>query len=103
MLLGYKKIVLVGVDLKDSTYFYCDTRYACPATNALIRSRCQATNEAANTLHATADPTFIPSTVTIDLVLKVLSETALKRRGIELYVYTTQSLLYPTLAAWKEN
>jgi hypothetical protein len=103
VLLGYKKIVLAGVDLKDSTYFYCDERYACAATQALVRNRCQTSTETATTLHATADPSFIPSTVTIDRVLQLLNEIALKKRGIEFFVYNKKSLLHPTFPVWNGN
>lgn len=103
VLLGYKKIVLAGVDLNNSTYFYCDERYACEATYPLVHDRCQQTAEMSNAAHATADPSFIPSTITIDRLLHMLDENVLKKRGIELFVYSKGSLLYPAFPAWHDR
>lgn len=103
LLLGYKKLVLIGVDLNNSGYFYCDERYACAETEMLRSSRCQPQISPAGALHATADPTFIPSTITIDRVLKLLNENVLKKRGVDLFVYSKDSLLHPYLPAWEDR
>lgn len=102
ILLGYKKIVLVGVDLNSPDYFYCDERYANAGTQALRQRRCQSMT-VSNSLHATADPSFIPSTITIDRVLHILDDTVLRRRGIDLFVYNKDSLLYPSFPAWHDR
>lgn len=98
VMLGYKKIILAGVDLNSPSYFYCADHYACEATKELRKDRCQRIEGG---LHATADPSFIPSTITIDGVLKLLREATLIPRGIELYVYDRDSLLYPEFPAWR--
>jgi len=103
VLLGYKKIVLAGVDLNNSTYFYCATRYACEATRLLSDQRCGASAEMEAAAHATADPSFIPSTITIDRVLHILDENMLRPRGIELYVYNKGSLLHPAFPVWRSE
>jgi len=103
VLLGYKKIVLVGIDLNNSGYFFCDDRYAGTATQALRDRRCKVNAEVLAATHATADPAFIPNTITIDRVLRLLDESLLKKRGVRLFVYSNKSLLYPAFPAWDDH
>lgn len=104
ILLGYKRLVLAGVDLHNTGYFFCDERYACAETQPLQQRRCEASTSPNNTLrHATADPAMHPDVITIDHVLRVLNDTILTKRGIELYVYNKDSLLYPDFKAWHDR
>jgi len=98
--LGYKKIILTGIDLKTSDYFFCNKRYACVATQTLTQTRCAPASEVSNSPHATADPSFIPSTVTIDRLMHIYDEAVLKERGIKIFVYSEHSMLHPAFPAW---
>lgn len=100
LLLGYKNIVMVGVDLRSTGYFYCDERYDLPETKLLRSERCEALGLDNEQPHATVDPKFIPSTITIDRVMKILDEKVLSKRGVQLYVHGKESLLYPDFPVW---
>lgn len=104
VLLDYKRIVLAGIDLNSTGHFFCDERYACEAVRSLLDLRCQEATEPVSSdgkfLHITADPTLWPNHITIDRSLEIFSESVLKQRGIDLYVYNKGTLLYPAFPIW---
>ncbi|MGE5490539.1 MAG: hypothetical protein ACM31P_04565 [Actinomycetota bacterium] len=86
---GYKKIVLCGVDLTDSGYFYYS--YA-----DQLKARGFDVGEIfpANVPHKTDTPEF--GVITISRALDILTAEVLQPRGIELAVGFKSSKLYPT-------
>lgn len=86
--LGYKKIVLCGVDLKDSRYFYQDPDFY-PQTKNLEFVDC-------NRPHLTNVVTAwrLP----ISTVLMEMKRQILEPEGIELYVENRDSALFPEIA-----
>ncbi len=96
---GYKNIVLLGVDLKDMTYFFDEIRPRVP--DDLMP---QIKREKANR-HSTADKTFFlrDRSVPIDEFLYAFQEHVLNGFGAQLYSGSKESLLYPNLPYWFEN
>lgn len=92
--LNYKKIVLCGVDLNNSAYFYDDLRFqqsfSVPQNNL-----------AANEKHPTNQATG--ENVPIEDVIFVINELVFKPKGIKLYVGSKESALYPRLPYYFEN
>ena len=85
--MGYKKIVLCGVDLKTQEYFYQDPKLFPEGAKLETAPRAQ--------VHATqvAQEWLVP----ISIVLERLRVQVLKPRGIELYVEHRGSVLWPAI------
>lgn len=88
--MGYKKIVLVGVDLNNTRYFYEDDEYK----GALVPSSGQ-TGE----VHKTVDPQY--GSVKIDELICAFNEDVLKPEGVKLYTASKKSLLYPRIPFYR--
>lgn len=87
--MGYRKIVLCGIDLSNPAYFYQDAeRY--PETAAF-----QSSVRVAEPVHTTLieRPLLRP----IDEVLVVLKDLVLAPLGVELYVESASSALFPRI------
>lgn len=90
ILAGYRKIVLLGVDLAASCYFWEEeaSGYSdLPRTAEVNRGR----------LHSTVDPNLTASerAIPIQEFLDVLEVKVMRHRRIRLYVGSRKSLLYP--------
>lgn len=94
LLTGFKRIVLVGVDLANTRYFFEDKnqvfRYYPP-------------NIQAGVVHRTVDSTLDINrvSVTIDKYIYLLNDVLLKPAKVSLYVANEKSLLYPRLPLFK--
>jgi hypothetical protein len=91
---GFKHIVLVGVDLSNTQYFFEDEskefRYYPP-------------NIQRASVHRTVDDTLDINriSITIDKYIYLLNEILLKPAKVSLYVANDKSLLYPKLPLFK--
>ncbi len=90
--LGYRRIVLCGVDLNHTRYFYEENAAAYGALGREVPSSGQPSDR-----HLTMDPSLA---VPIDRVLYLLDDLLLKPRGVELYVACRTSALHPRLPAY---
>jgi hypothetical protein len=91
--LGYRRIVLCGVDLRSFDYFYHDPQRFPETASVSLRPR----KEKHDTV--VAKPWLVP----IDDMLIVIRDEVLKPAGIELFVECTDSLLYPRIPSPPES
>jgi len=90
--LGYKKVVLLGVDLNNTDYFYSvDPKYA--KNKSLMPAQLQSGD-----IHATYDSKV--SFATIPYVLNELNRLILKKDGVKIFVGSKKSALYPEIPFW---
>jgi hypothetical protein len=91
--LGYRRIVLCGVDLWSSDYFYHDPRSFPETASISVHPR--------DEMHDTvvAKPWLVP----IDKMLIAIRDEVLAPAGIELFVESTDSLLYPRIPSPPES
>lgn len=86
--IGYKRIVLCGVDLDHAEYFYDSRREALEAEGLPVPP-----NPHDGTVHDTYDPRKHP--VTVKDVIIAMNEAVLEPLGVELYVGDRSSALHP--------
>ncbi len=87
---GYQTIVLCGVDLNHTEYFYDSRRDEFAAKGVPVP-----VNDEVGAVHSTNDPNENP--VTIHDVILAIDRSILKPRGIRLMVGSETSALYPEL------
>lgn len=94
ILLGYKKIVLAGVDLNNNDYFFFNQEKYPKQWAAEVRKMRtqQIENQTKSTIHRTADPKLFKSLPIVE-VIKLLQNTVLKPKGIEFFLVNQNSLL----------
>jgi hypothetical protein len=103
VLMGYRKIVLVGVDLYDQDYFFYDERRFPGPIATWLRSQYQQSNEMQSRRagggkpHRTADGSLFRNQLTIQRFLEIYREAALTPMGVELMIANPKSLLAPLL------
>lgn len=88
---GYRRVVLCGIDLNHTEYFYDSRREELEATGLPVPA-----NEETGSVHSTNDPVKNPVTVR-DVILGI-KRTLLDPMGIELMVGSETSALYPALS-----
>lgn len=86
--MGYKEIVLCGVDLNNTQYFYENTIYH-------HRNLPIPTSGQTGLIHKTLDPN--EGSVNIQEVISVINRYLLNSNGIKLYIGSKSSALYPML------
>ncbi|PHV64204.1 hypothetical protein WEU38_06825 [Cyanobacterium aponinum AL20118] len=91
---GYKQIVLCGVDLNNTKYFYEDYYYQ--SLNIPIPENIQS-----GSVHKTIDPLY--GELTIDSILKGINELLLIPHSVKLYISSKTSSLYPYLPYYFES
>jgi len=95
-LLDYKKIVLCGIDLSNNKYFWNKNEFignkyvSIPPENKSLK------NEA---IHETSNILFNKQTA--EHLINAYNDTILKNSNIELYVYSSESILYPSIPVYK--
>ena len=89
-LMGYDNIVLCGVDLNNSGYFYDDNYYKSKYTNTFSDQK--------SSVHLSYNSSVHP--LTIDKIIDVYQEVLFKPKNINLYVMNKDSALYPLLPAY---
>lgn len=92
---GYKKIVLCGVDLNTTDYFYTNPDFLI-AQEGLKAFPTKQTGK----IHSTADSSF--KTLTIDQVIKCFRDILLNEKQTKLYVALKSSALHPMLPSYFE-
>jgi len=94
---GYRRVVLCGVDLNHSEYFYDSRRQELEANGLPVPP-----NREEGSIHSTNDPANHP--VTIHHVLLAIKKNLLDPAGVELMVGSDTSALHPDLACfdWDE-
>lgn len=93
--LGFKKIVLCGVDLKDANYFW-DSQYY--LANEFV-SRPPSTSSILS-VHGTVDKKI--DAVTVDENIYSINESFLRPRGVELTVISDTSRLFPRIGKFSQ-
>lgn len=93
LMLGFKNIVLCGIDLNNSSYFWESSKYK--NSNSLILPK----SELRDGMHRTNDPSY--GELTIGKVLDSYSRVMLKDRDIKLFVASKKSALYPALELYR--
>src|SRR5690606_37288440 len=93
-LLGYKNIVLTGIDLVNTNYFYEDPMY-------LEKSFRIPSSGQNKMIHKTNDPE--EGEVIISKIIEVLNNEIFKKSDVNLYIDNKQSALYPTLSYYWDN
>ncbi|MBN1257431.1 MAG: hypothetical protein JXA52_06965 [Planctomycetes bacterium] len=95
--LGYRRIVLMGVDLRNRVHFYDDY----PETEWMVKeSYSLPIAEKENILHGTMDDKD-GSKIPMDQYLYAIQELAFAPRGIELFVGSPKSLLATKLPVYR--
>lgn len=96
--MGYDEIVLCGVDMNDSKYFYNEYREALSSTGVPLPPVLDVDETDS---HRTNDPTVYRPI--FENVLYALNENLLKPRGISLYTESTESATYPELPLYDRS
>ena len=94
---GYRRVVLCGVDLNHTEYFYDSRRPELTAAGLPVP-----VNDESGPVHSTNDPTI--KTLTMHQVILAMKRSVLDPAGVELMVGSDTSALYPDLAlfAWEQ-
>ncbi len=94
LVMGYRKIVLCGVDLNNPDYFYeyeaakyVDSKFKIPPRGH------------SGNIHKTNDPER--HELTMEKIIYFLNEKLIKPKGVNLYVYSKKSALYPVLPIYQ--
>jgi hypothetical protein len=96
VLLGYQKIVLCGVDMVNSAYFFDDKRYRNNPV-PIPEARSRKTDET----HPTNDPD--KGYITLESLIYLMNDIALKLNSVDLRVENTVSALHPRIPAYSYN
>lgn len=88
---GYRRIVLCGVDLNHTEYFYDSRREELEAAGLPVPI-----NDEIGQVHSTNDPANHP--VTVSDVILAIKEVALDPAGVDLLVAADTSALHPALS-----
>jgi len=93
--LGYRNIVLCGVDLNNTRYFWEIDTKCYEGKNFVLPEKRQR-----GLIHKTLDPTRCSGGIPIEQVLLAIKDVLLEPRGIKLYVGSKTSALYPRIPAY---
>ncbi len=103
VLLGYKQIVLLGVDLNNTDYFFHDASlYPSGIASEIRRVHLEILEKQRQVgrlsdVHRTYDRNLFPNMLAIDQFLKVYVDTVLRSSNVSLKVGSKRSALYPML------
>jgi len=90
---GYRNVVLCGIDLNGSEYFYETRRSQLEAESYWVPPR-----RPPSATHKTEDPGF--GRLTLSTALEALDQEVLRKHGVELYVAFESSKLFPMLRSY---
>jgi len=96
-LLGYKEIVLLGVDLNNTKYFFEENPEYYKEKGRETPKNLQIKDN----VHRTLDKTF--GNLTLDIVIEIINEEILQPKGVKLYIGSKNSALYPSLPLYFEK
>src|SRR5690606_24622645 len=103
VLLGYKEIVLLGVDLNNTDYFFHDAAlYPSGIASEVRKVHLQIVERQrqlgqVSDVHRTFDRSLVQRSLPIDQFLQVYVDTILHKKEISLKIGSKQSALYPML------
>jgi hypothetical protein len=95
--LGYENIVLCGVDMVDSAYFF-DERESYYREKGIPIPRVPSGTQDDDETHKTNDPDA--GQLTLEKVIYSLRELVLKNEGVDLYVENAKSALHPRVSQY---
>lgn len=95
MQLGYRKVVLCGVDLNTPRYFYDKEPSYCHQQGLLIPP-----SDFSTPIHPTNSPSHCAGGLPIVHVLHIMDNILLKKRGIEISIGADSSALYPDFPSY---
>lgn len=88
--LGFKKIVLCGIDMNDTKYFFQSKNFK---SNKLFNPPKNSGQSEKNNIHSTIDVKFSP--ITVDESIYSFNEEFLAPSGVKIYVAKKTTKLYP--------
>ncbi|BHH82684.1 hypothetical protein LA52FAK_09730 [Desulforhopalus sp. 52FAK] len=91
---GYKEIVLCGIDLTNTNYFYTEPGFICPDGLTITPTGQN------GVVHKTFDRSR--NSLPIDQIVKSMNEIIIPRKKVELFVALKNSGLYPMLPSYFE-
>ncbi len=91
---GYRRVVLCGIDLNGTSYFFANHRKELVAEGYWVPA------PPLNATHKTNDTAF--GAITVAKALEILREEILEPSGLDLFVAQRTSALYPMLPAYFE-
>jgi hypothetical protein len=91
LLLGYKKIVLCGIDLNDTKYFWESPDFNKSSNKTMPPE----TGQKSSGTHSTVDQAV--NEITVDRSILMMTDQFFKPLGVEVYVASETSLLFPKL------
>jgi hypothetical protein len=105
VVLGYENIVLCGIDMVDSRYFFnqkddnhIGDRVNVPSNLVPVDFEGSSSNQE-DSVHATNDPSVSP--LTLEKVIYSMNDIVLKELGVNLYVENTKSALHPKIPLYE--
>lgn len=108
VLMGYKKIVLMGVDLNNSEYFFEDRKlYQGPIADScreiVHQNRLKGITPTKSGIHKTENPSLFPESFTVSQFLSIFKESVLDELGIIVEIENESSALSPLFNTHKWN
>jgi hypothetical protein len=100
-LLGYENIVLCGVDLTDSGYFFDNEKYENKDVPIPWRPFRRNDDQEKIETHKVNDPEF--GELTLEKVIDAMNNIVLKSRGIDLFVENKSSALHPNIPLYEND
>lgn len=92
--LGYKKIVLCGVELNNDNYYYEELREEYESEGYAVPT----VNHSKNGIHKTNDKSV--GSITVQELIEIYNESILKPNNIDLYVALNNSVLVPAVEVY---
>lgn len=96
-LLGFKKIVLCGIDMNNADYFFEDKNFKSHPLVPILPTSGQLNKE----IHSTVNKEINP--ITADRSILDFYEQILQNDGVKLYVNSKDSILFPRIPAFEWN
>lgn len=93
-MMDYQNIVLCGVDLNSTEYFWEDGQFQRVSEFGVPTQ----SGQDSNAIHSTMDPNV--NSITAYAYIELINDFCLKPKGIGLYVASASSALYPMLPVW---
>lgn len=107
VLLDYKKIILLGIDLNDSNYFFEDqdkfnSQHAKEVRDFVYKGKAYWKKQLKlSNKHLTADNIKYCNSLPMDKFIQVYQNVVLESLGTKLYIANKKSLLYPQLELYE--
>lgn len=100
VLMGYKRIIMAGVDMYSNDYFFYDEAAYSDDLSEKVREYKKRTTTEEASKHRTADPGLFNS-LPLDVFIPLYDNIVLKPKSIALFLLNENSLLYPQVDCYK--